>query len=96
MPALERGLRPRLRGRHNSQMEPLRELGRGLLFLGVIIAGIGALLYFGGRLPFRLGRLPGDIVHRGEHGTFYFPIVTCLVLSVVLSFLFWLFSHLRR
>ena len=77
-------------------MEPLRELGRSLLFLGVIVAVIGALLYFGGRLPFRFGRLPGDIVHRGEHTTFYFPVVTCLVLSVVLSFLFWLFSHLRR
>jgi hypothetical protein len=36
------------------------------------------------------------MVHRGEHTTFYFPIVTCLVLSVALSLLFWLFSHLRR
>jgi len=50
----------------------------------------------GGKLPFGLGRLPGDIVHRGEHTTFYFPIVTCLVLSAALSLLFWLFSHFRR
>jgi membrane associated rhomboid family serine protease len=77
-------------------MDPLREIGRALLILGAVSALIGALLYFGGRLPFRLGRLPGDIVHRGEHTTFYFPIVTCLVLSLVLSFLFWLFSHFRR
>jgi Protein of unknown function (DUF2905) len=77
-------------------MDPFRELGRALLILGIVIAISGALLYFGNRLPFRLGRLPGDIVHRGEHTTFYFPIVTCLVLSLVLSFLFWLFSNFRR
>jgi DUF2905 family protein len=77
-------------------MDPLRDLGRALLILGAVIAGAGALLYFGARLPFRLGRLPGDIVHRGEHTTFYFPIVSCLVISVVLSLILWLFSHLRR
>ena len=77
-------------------MDPLRELGRTLLLLGAVLALVGFLLYFGGKLPFRLGRLPGDIVHRGEHSTFYFPIVTCLVLSLGLSLLFWLFSHFRR
>jgi len=77
-------------------MVPLRELGRALFVLGAFIALIRALLYFGGRLPFRLGRLPGDIVHHVEHSTFYFPIVTCLVLSLALSLLFWLFSYLRR
>ncbi len=77
-------------------MDPLRELGRALLILGAVSALVGALLYFGARLPFRLGRLPGDIIHRGEHTTFYFPIVTCLVISVVLSVLFWLFSSFRR
>jgi hypothetical protein len=77
-------------------MEPFRELGRTLLLLGVVLVLVGALLYFGGKLPFRLGKLPGDIVHRGEHTTFYFPIVTCLVLSAALSFLLWLFSHFRR
>ena len=77
-------------------MDPLRELGRALLALGGLLILIGALLYFGGKLPLRLGRLPGDIVHRGEHTTFYFPIVTCLVLSAALSLLFWLFSHFRR
>ena len=77
-------------------MDSLRELGRALLILAAVIAITGALLYFSGRLPFRLGRLPGDIVHRGEHTTFYFPIVSCLVLSLALSFLYWLFSHFRR
>jgi len=73
-------------------MDPLREFGRTLLFLGGLLAIVGALLYFGGNLPFRLGKLPGDIVHRGEHTTFYFPVVTCLVLSLAFSLVFWLFS----
>jgi hypothetical protein len=77
-------------------MEPLRDFGRVLLFLGLAIAAVGAFLYFSGRLPFRLGRLPGDIVHRGEHSTFYFPLTTSLLVSVVLSFLLWLISQLRR
>lgn len=77
-------------------MSDFRDLGRALLFLGGLLVLLGALLYFGAKLPFRLGKLPGDIVHRGEHATLYFPIVTCLVLSIALSFLFWLFSHFRR
>lgn len=77
-------------------MDPFRELGRTLFFLGALLALVGAVFYFGGKLPFRLGKLPGDIVHRGEHTTFYFPIVTCLLLSAAFSLLFWLFSHFRR
>jgi Protein of unknown function (DUF2905) len=77
-------------------MDPLRELGRTLLIFGGLLVLIGFILYSGGKLPFRLGHLPGDIVRRGEHSTFYFPIVTCLVLSAVASLLFWLFSHFRR
>jgi hypothetical protein len=74
----------------------MRELGRTLLVFGGVAVMAGAFLFFGGRLPLRLGRLPGDVVHRGEHSTFYFPVVTCLVLSVGLSLIFWLFSHFRR
>ena len=77
-------------------MDPVRELGRTLLVLGALLLSVGAVLYFGGKLPLRLGRLPGDIIHRGEHTTFYFPIVTCLILSLGLSLLFWLFGHLRK
>ena len=79
-----------------ASMDPFRELGRGLLMLGGLLVLAGAFFYFGGKLPFRLGRLPGDIVHKGEHSTVYFPIVTCLLLSVGLSLLFWLLSRLRR
>ncbi len=65
------------------------------MILGAVAVAIGALLFFGAKLPFRLGRLPGDIVHRGEHSTLYFPIVTCLLLSIALSLVFWLFNHFR-
>ena len=74
----------------------LRELGRTLLTLGGVFLVAGGFFYFGGKLPFRLGHLPGDVVHKGEHTTFYFPIATCIVLSVGLSLLFWLLSRFRR
>ena len=77
-------------------MDPVRELGRTLLLLGGFLVLTGALLYFGGKLPLRIGKLPGDIFHRGEHTTFYFPIVTCLLLSLAVSLLLWLISHFRR
>ena len=77
-------------------MDPQRELGRTLLILGGSAALVGALLYFGGRLPFRLGRLPGDIVHKSENTTFYFPLTTSILLSAGLSLLFWFISRLRR
>jgi hypothetical protein len=77
-------------------MDPSRELGRALLMLGALLVLVGGFFYLGGKLPLRLGRLPGDIVHKGEHTRFYFPIVTSLVLSVGLSLLFWLLSRLRR
>lgn len=77
-------------------MDPFRELGRTLLMLAGMIAVVGALLYFGGRLPFRPGHLPGDIVHRGEHTTFYFPLTTSILVSIALTLLFWLFNHFRR
>ena len=60
-------------------------LGRLLIVAGLILVAMGLLVTFGGRLPIRLGQLPGDIVVRGKSGTFYFPIVTCLLLSVVVA-----------
>ena len=73
--------------------EPMREVGKGLLLIGVLLAGVGAFFFFGGRLPFRLGRLPGDIVIRGKHSVFYFPLVTCLLISAVLSLVLWLINR---
>jgi hypothetical protein len=77
-------------------MEPLREIGRLLIAVGAILAIVGAFLVFSGKLPFRLGHLPGDISWQGKHSVVYFPVVTCLVLSAVLSLIFWLMSHLKR
>jgi len=77
-------------------MEPIQQLGRLLLSVGAMFILIGALFYLGPKLPFRLGRLPGDIIHRGEHGTFYFPLVSCLVISVVISLILWLINQFRR
>ena len=77
-------------------MDPLREIGKLLLVAGIVLIGAGALLVFGVRLPFRLGRLPGDIVYQGRHGSFYFPIVTCLVVSAALTLVFWVVNFLRR
>jgi hypothetical protein len=62
-------------------------VGRTLIALGVLLIVAGLLLTLGERLPLRLGRLPGDIVIRGKNGAFYFPIVTCIVISVALSLL---------
>jgi hypothetical protein len=77
-------------------MPPLRELGRVLLILGVLLAGAGALLVFGAKLPFRLGRLPGDIIYQGRNTTFYFPIVTCLIVSLALTLFFWIINLFHR
>jgi DUF2905 family protein len=68
-------------------------LGRMLIAIGLILVGVGILLNFAGRLPFRLGRLPGDIFIQGKNSTFYFPLVTCLVLSALLSLVIWIFRR---
>ena len=61
-----------------------------------MLVGLGALVLLFGRMGLPLGRLPGDIAIRGRHGSFYAPIATCLLISVVLSLLMWLVNSLRR
>ena len=73
----------------------VRELGKFIVIIGVVAALVGLVLW-SGFTPKWLGRLPGDIRIEREHSSFYFPIVTCIVLSVVLSLLFALFSIFRR
>ena len=59
-------------------------IGKILIGLGALLIVVGCILHFGGRfLP--LGKLPGDISITGENGSFYFPVVTCILISVVLS-----------
>jgi hypothetical protein len=77
-------------------VDPLREFGKTLIFLGLIVAGLGGVLFLGGRLPLRLGRLPGDIAVEGRRGSFYFPIVTCLLLSLVFALVMWIVGWLRK
>jgi predicted tellurium resistance membrane protein TerC len=67
-----------------------------LLFLGGILVMIGLALVLFGRTNIPIGRLPGDIVYRGRHTTFYFPVVTSILLSVALSLVFYLISRLRH
>ena len=64
-----------------------------LVTAGLILVAIGVLFMLGDKLPIRLGRLPGDIVVRGRNSTFYFPLVTCLLLSLIFSLVMWLFRR---
>lgn len=70
----------------------MADLGRLLMVLGGVLVLVGALLSFGGRVPW-LGRLPGDIVVERENFTFYFPIVTSIVISVLLTLVMMLFRR---
>jgi len=67
--------------------------GRLLILLGVVLIVVGILFSLGERGPVRFGRLPGDIVLRGKHSVFYFPVVTCIIISVILTFVMWIFSR---
>jgi hypothetical protein len=67
-------------------------MGRILVITGIVLVAAGLLWPYLARLG--LGRLPGDIAIRGEHGGFYFPIVTCLLVSLVLTLIFWLAGKL--
>jgi len=68
-------------------------IGRTLIYLGGALVVIGILFTLGEKLPIRLGRLPGDIAIRGKNSVFYFPVVTCILLSVVLSLVMSLFGR---
>jgi ribose/xylose/arabinose/galactoside ABC-type transport system permease subunit len=74
----------------------MADLGKLLLALGGVIIVVGAVLLFAGRFNLPLGRLPGDFVYRGKNSVFYFPLATSIVISIVLSLIFWLFSRRGR
>ena len=74
----------------------MADLGKLLLVLGSVMVLVGAALLLAGRFNLPLGRLPGDIAYRGKNTVFYFPLTTCIVISVVLSLLFWLFGRGQR
>jgi hypothetical protein len=73
------------------------QVGKLLVVVGVVLVALGLLVMLGSRFSFLgLGRLPGDIVYKGKHVSIYVPIVTCAILSVVLTLILWLFSILTR
>ncbi len=65
-------------------------MGRLLIIAGILLVVAGLLISAGARLPFRLGRLPGDIFIGGKNGAFYFPLTTCILLSLMLSLVLWI------
>lgn len=67
------------------------EMGRTLIFLGLLLVGIGAVVLLIGKIP-GIGKLPGDILIQRKNFTFYFPVATSILVSVLLSFFFWLLS----
>jgi len=71
------------------------DLGKILIYLGGAVVVIGIVLILLGKTGLPIGRLPGDIVYRGKDSTVYFPIVTCIVLSVVLSVVMYLIQKMR-
>jgi len=72
----------------------LQPLGRALLLLGVVFAGLGVVLLFGPRIPW-LGRLPGDVVVQRDGFSFYFPLTSCLLASALISLVLWVTGRFR-
>jgi hypothetical protein len=68
-------------------MSPLGSLGKILLIFGAIIAGIGLILILGDKIPW-IGRLPGDIIIKRDKFTFYFPLMTSIIISLLLTLIF--------
>jgi hypothetical protein len=71
------------------------DLGRMLVFFGGVLLVIGLIIILAGKANLPIGRLPGDIVYRGKHTTLYFPLVTCIVLSVILSLVLYIVNRMR-
>ncbi|MGA2645197.1 MAG: DUF2905 domain-containing protein [Candidatus Sulfotelmatobacter sp.] len=74
----------------------MSDLGKALIFFGLIFVAVGLLLVLAGRTNVPIGRLPGDLFYRRKNTTIYFPLATCLILSLVLSLVLYLINHFRR
>lgn len=74
----------------------MSDLGRTLILLGTVLVVAGFVLVILGRANLPLGKMPGDIVYRGKSTTFYFPLATCLILSVLLTVMFYVVSRWRK
>ncbi|HWR14247.1 MAG TPA: DUF2905 domain-containing protein [Terriglobales bacterium] len=71
-------------------------IGKLLIVAGSLTVVLGIVVVLAGKTNLPLGRLPGDIVYRGKNTTFYFPLVTCIVLSLVLSAIMWILGRFSR
>ena len=69
------------------------DIGKLLIAVGLLLVVLGLIVVFISRTSLPVGRLPGDIVWRGKHTMIYFPIVTCLILSAVVSLVLWLLGR---
>jgi hypothetical protein len=65
-------------------MLDLSGFGKTLILIGLVMAGLGFLLLLGGKIPW-LGKLPGDFFYKGKNLTFYFPLATCIIISIILT-----------
>jgi len=74
----------------------MSELGKGLVGIGILLVAVGAVLLLASRMGLPLGRLPGDVSYRGRNFSVYFPLGTCIVLSVLLSLAFYLISRFHK
>ena len=74
----------------------MADLGKLLVFLGAGIAVVGVVFVLLGRTNLPIGRLPGDIIYRGKNATFYFPLATSVLASVVISVLMYLIGRMRK
>jgi hypothetical protein len=72
------------------------EMGRLLVLLGVALVLIGGIVVLLGRTGLPIGRLPGDVLYRGKNTTFYFPLASSILISVVLSIVLFLIGRMRR
>ena len=72
------------------------DLGRLLIIIGGLLLVVGIILILAGKVNLPIGRLPGDIVYRGKNTTFYFPLATSILLSVILSLVLYVVNRMRR
>jgi hypothetical protein len=74
----------------------MNDLGRILVGIGLLFVACGAVVLLLGKTGLPLGRLPGDLTWRGKHTTVYFPLASSILLSIVLSVVFWLLSRIGK
>lgn len=70
-------------------------IGKFLIVTGLLLAAVGVLVVFADKLPFKIGRLPGDIVYKSKNTTVYFPLATSILLSIILSLIMWAINRRR-